>query len=266
MDYYYVKSILIYMDYKRIYNQLCERGQTRERDDNEYYEKHHIIPRCKGGTNDSDNLTYLTAREHFLCHWLLHRIEPTDGQYASAFHLMAMSDKYGHRYGHKWTPSSRSYAEAKEAKSMALTLRHETTNLREKINEGIKQYWIDVKSGKRTRSMLHYERDVSDDTKEKMSKAKLGWNRSDEDKRKISEGKKRAYRHGKIKRNYDRSDETKERMSKLAKLRQTDEWDEVKDRVYDRYMSGDSITHISQDEPVSRQSIYRWINENDWTR
>jgi hypothetical protein len=36
-----------------------------------YLEKHHIIPRSMKGSNDESNLVYLTAYEHFLCHWLL---------------------------------------------------------------------------------------------------------------------------------------------------------------------------------------------------
>ena len=36
-----------------------------------YTERHHIIPKSMGGTNHSDNLVALTAREHFVCHWLL---------------------------------------------------------------------------------------------------------------------------------------------------------------------------------------------------
>jgi len=36
-----------------------------------YREKHHIVPRCLGGDNNLENLVDLTAREHFICHWLL---------------------------------------------------------------------------------------------------------------------------------------------------------------------------------------------------
>lgn len=36
-----------------------------------YTEQHHILPRSLGGTDDSENLVHLTAREHFIVHWLL---------------------------------------------------------------------------------------------------------------------------------------------------------------------------------------------------
>lgn len=36
-----------------------------------YYEKHHIIPHSLNGSDEEKNLVLLTAREHFICHWLL---------------------------------------------------------------------------------------------------------------------------------------------------------------------------------------------------
>lgn len=37
----------------------------------EYHERHHIVPKCKNGTNDDNNLIDLFAREHFIAHKLL---------------------------------------------------------------------------------------------------------------------------------------------------------------------------------------------------
>lgn len=37
----------------------------------EYGEHHHITPRSLGGTDEDENIVKLTAREHFICHWLL---------------------------------------------------------------------------------------------------------------------------------------------------------------------------------------------------
>jgi hypothetical protein len=37
----------------------------------DYAEKHHIIPRSLGGDNSASNLVNLTAKEHFVCHYLL---------------------------------------------------------------------------------------------------------------------------------------------------------------------------------------------------
>lgn len=41
--------------------------------ENTYTEKHHIIPKYLGGTNDEKNLIILTYRQHILAHLLLYR-------------------------------------------------------------------------------------------------------------------------------------------------------------------------------------------------
>jgi len=43
-----------------------------------YFEKHHIIPICLGGTNDNSNLILLTNREHYIAHWMLTKIYPKE--------------------------------------------------------------------------------------------------------------------------------------------------------------------------------------------
>jgi hypothetical protein len=51
-------------------------------------ERHHIVPRCLGGSNRKDNLVYLTAREHFLAHKLLVRAYPQQPKLWYALMLM----------------------------------------------------------------------------------------------------------------------------------------------------------------------------------
>jgi len=58
--------------YTRIYYQIIERAKSRTLAG--YKEKHHIIPKSFGGSNKKENLVELTAREHFICHWLLTRM------------------------------------------------------------------------------------------------------------------------------------------------------------------------------------------------
>ena len=66
----------------------------------EYSERHHIIPQSLGGSNDKDNLVDLTAREHFICHWLL--IKMTEGENRGkmlyALNGMKAENKYQQRY------------------------------------------------------------------------------------------------------------------------------------------------------------------------
>ena len=60
------------MNYKRIYDQLCSRSQSRIWTKFNY-EKHHIIPKSMGGSDRKSNIAILTPREHALAHLLLVR-------------------------------------------------------------------------------------------------------------------------------------------------------------------------------------------------
>jgi hypothetical protein len=73
------------------------------------FHKHHIIPKSMGGSNESSNLVYLTAREHFIAHWLLWRIYKNE-KMAFAFYAMV------HMGENQTIKSSRIYEECKLAR------------------------------------------------------------------------------------------------------------------------------------------------------
>jgi hypothetical protein len=64
-----------------------------------YLEKHHIIPKSMGGTNDARNLVLLTARQHFVCHLLLTRMVSGKNVRKAwmALRAMAVMDAHGPR-------------------------------------------------------------------------------------------------------------------------------------------------------------------------
>lgn len=64
------------MNYNKIYESLIKRAKSRQLDPLEYYEKHHIVPRCIGGTDDPENIVSLLASEHRFAHLCLVRIYP----------------------------------------------------------------------------------------------------------------------------------------------------------------------------------------------
>ncbi len=61
------------MNYQKVYDDLIAKCQKRQFVDG-YKERHHIVPKSLGGSNDSSNLVDLTAREHFIAHFLLAKI------------------------------------------------------------------------------------------------------------------------------------------------------------------------------------------------
>jgi hypothetical protein len=90
------------MNYKKIYDKIVERAKNREIVG--YFEKHHIIPKCVGGRDIKSNIVNLTAREHFICHWLLHNMFPNNIKLSKAFTMMCIVK--GNKQ-ERYTPSSR---------------------------------------------------------------------------------------------------------------------------------------------------------------
>jgi len=89
------------MDYKRIYYEIIENRKANIFSG--YTETHHILPKSCGGSDDIENLVNLSAREHFVCHYLLTKIyAPKTKEFYSmikAFHMMGcFSEKNKYRY------------------------------------------------------------------------------------------------------------------------------------------------------------------------
>lgn len=81
----------------------------------EYAEKHHIIPKSLGGADTKDNIVHLTAREHFIAHWLLTKM--TDGNHRAKM-LHALGGMSGNIHnGRTLTPKQ--YAICRKAFSEA---------------------------------------------------------------------------------------------------------------------------------------------------
>lgn len=91
------------MNYQKIYNLIITRGKNRILDS--YKEKHHIIPKCLGGTNDISNIVELTAKEHFICHLLLCEIYPSKNDLKSARWAMTVLKNKNHNRNYKLSSS-----------------------------------------------------------------------------------------------------------------------------------------------------------------
>lgn len=81
------------MNYERIYTNIIKVAKERKLDSTIYTERHHIVPSCKGGSDDAHNLVELLPREHFICHWLLHLMNPKDFQLLAAWNAFCRGKK-----------------------------------------------------------------------------------------------------------------------------------------------------------------------------
>lgn len=101
----------------------------------EYSHRHHIIPRCVGGNDNEDNLIYLTPKEHFIAHKLLYQENPYNVKLFYAYWIMCRSkDKF-------CTPEEYEEASIKHSEIMKTNFnpsRNMTEETKRKISESMK--------------------------------------------------------------------------------------------------------------------------------
>lgn len=142
------------MNYKRIYENIVK---SQDLSSQEYTEVHHIIPKCMGGTNEPENLTRITARKHFLAHWLLCKIYPENVKLHQAFAMMSRSSRF-----HKRKLTSLEFEACRKSQSIASRERMRLNPLMK--NPEIVKKISESKKGTK----------LSEEVKSKISKTKSG--------------------------------------------------------------------------------------------
>lgn len=158
--------------YKKWYNSIISNAKLKVNIG--IVEKHHIIPKSLGGTDDNNNLVLLTPREHFICHLLL--IKMTVGinksKMAAAILLMI---KNTNKLLHREKITSRKYDNRRFFRNIKFSDEH-----RRKLSEAAKKRKPRIPSPeeleKRRQSLLgkNKGKKLSDETKRKISQSKKG--------------------------------------------------------------------------------------------
>jgi hypothetical protein len=121
--------------YTKHYNNLISRAKNRQSDSTVLYEKHHIIPRSCGGSDDSDNIVNLTLREHFLAHKFLVKIHIGQNKNKMLRALYMMSNTRGMKL------PSKLYEEAKTSLRTFSTSKPMSEETRIKIGSAMRARW-----------------------------------------------------------------------------------------------------------------------------
>jgi len=133
------------MNYEKIYTNLILKAKKREEvdpswADSEYTERHHWYPKSlyPEYSKEDWNVVRLTAKEHYLSHYLLHKILPNCYKMSSAFWRMSTCGTVGNRH----TPNGRSFEVARKAHATAMSKFHTgkvvSTETRSKISKARK--------------------------------------------------------------------------------------------------------------------------------
>ena len=195
-----VLFVFVFMGFPQ-YNNITENAKTRSLDG--YKERHHIIPRSLGGSDDKENLVDLTAREHFICHWLLIKMYSGESKAKMVYALNGMkrNGQYTRRYETKIT--SRVYENLKKEFSLVHSA---TMKGRPAHNKGVPA----TEEQKEKNKLAAIGKKMSPESIAKGVAKRLGQKRTNEQKAKISQSLK-----GKLKGLM--SDAQKEAISKGSK-------------------------------------------------
>ena len=224
-----------------INNILTSRGRFGIKD-GIYKEQHHIKPKCKGGTNDTQNLIDLLPQEHYEAHKLLAKENPGDIQLHFAWYCVSHVTNSNN---HIIKISAEEYAELREIHQNFVKI----------INKG-HEPWNKGKIGV-----------YSDETKKKMGYANIG--------NKYSLGRKHtpeAITKIKEKRAIQppahttpHTEETKQKMSKIAKEKDRCPVNAIKIKDLTTDVIYRSVTRCCIELGVPKHIIWKILDtEKDW--
>lgn len=175
------------MDYQKIYNNLIDRAICRTSEG--YVEKHHIVPRCLGGTDVKENIVNLYPEEHYLAHLLLCKVNKGNSKllYAAMNMTTGAMVNNGKRNNKAYGWLRRQYAESMSG-----------DNNPSRRNPNLQKEAAKKRVGQKR----------SEETKAKMSLAQKGRKLTEEHKLKLSEAAKNRP---------PISDETRKKLSAKSK-------------------------------------------------
>ena len=178
--------------YELWYNTLINKAKNRQL--NGYSEKHHIIPKSMGGSNDKTNLVKLTAREHYIAHLLLTKFTQGDCRKKMIRAFVCLRNwknknrKGDYRFNSRLYDKLRNeYAEIARENSINKEFSLERRKNISKALTGKKL------SPEHIEAIRKAKKNISQETKDKISKANKGRIVSLEARRKLSESGKRFW-------------------------------------------------------------------------
>lgn len=193
--------------YTKIYYKIIKNRKLNLLED--YTEEHHIIPKSLGGNNHKENLVNLSAREHFICHWLLTKmVDGVEEKYKmnNAFSCMLYRENDKQQ---RYKISSRKFENIKKNISSSRSEKFSGENnpmYKKTHNEETRKLLSDLNLGKI----------VSEETRKKLSDAHKGKLKSESHKQSLKKSweKNKENRSGKNSSWYERnhSDYSKEKI------------------------------------------------------
>ena len=180
--------------YENWYNSIISKARYRVLT-NTYTETHHIIPRSLGGLDNDENLVRLTAREHFICHWLLTKTTIGEARNKMINALVMMQGESTHQERYKTKITSRVFANLREEYARYISERNKgriqspAENAKQKAamtgrkRAPFSQEWKNkLSQASKGENNSRYGALVSEETRKKISEKMKGRKQTDEEK------------------------------------------------------------------------------------
>ena len=161
------------------YTSITENARTRVLTG--YVESHHIIPVSLGGSNNKENLVDLTAREHFICHWLLTKLHTGESRAKMIYALNGMKRNGQHTERYETKITSRVYENLKKEFSI---IHSAAMKGRDPWNRGYKEDRPEVLENVKQAALKR--KPQSKESREKQAQKTRGQQRTDEQRKNIS--------------------------------------------------------------------------------
>lgn len=176
------------MDYKKQYDLLIAsrkmRGTKKRKGDG--FNRHHILPKCLGGDDNSDNIVLLTFKEHIVAHHLLHMMYPNSNELTYAFLRMIQSSHSDRRENRYRIDSSGNPIPFRMSLKELDTLRIQSIKFLSDSNKG-RHHTEETKEKLRK---AHLGKKASEETRNLLSRVRTGHTLSNESRKKLSDSRK----------------------------------------------------------------------------
>ena len=180
--------------YRRTYYNLIKtrRELNRVKSEEEYFERHHIIPRSLGGNNSNENLVLLTPKEHFIAHLLLPKFTVGEGRskmIRARWYMFSLAKKKGYKNSSNYSKFKHDFRQSMSGSSHP--------NYGKPMSDQCRNNFLMSRVGMKN-TELHNEaiskanlgKPKSAEHRRKISKSKMGGKASEATKQKLSEMRK----------------------------------------------------------------------------
>jgi len=169
------KKITKIMNYKKHYDNLIKTRKllNRNRNDDNYYECHHILAKSMGGSDEPMNLILLTPKEHYIAHFLLWRIY-RNREMAMAYRMMCNKSSRQYQidkelYGKLGHSEDTKIKMSSSAKKKPIR----TKETQEKINKALRYNYKNSNTAQRISNTMKGVK-KTEEHKQNIAKSKIG--------------------------------------------------------------------------------------------